>query len=106
MSIVYGYTTQPTNDPYVEYAEQGTRAIAKAVDPKRAALLRLFPFRRSHRTNDNITDSFQVLRLPTWVPGSFKAEAAEAKKYATGFRRFLFGMALDLIVRTYRFPSE
>jgi len=90
MSIVYGYNIQPTNDPYVEYAEQGTRAIAKAVDPKRAALLRLFPF---------------LLSLPTWMPGSFKAEAAEAKKYATGFRKFLFGMALDLIASGTGTPS-
>jgi len=80
MSIVYGYDTAPKNDPYVDYCEKGTKVIAKAADPKRAALLRIFPF---------------LLKLPAWMPGSFKAEAAEAKCYATGFRKVLFGMAIE-----------
>ncbi|KAH0828014.1 cytochrome P450 [Lanmaoa asiatica] len=89
MSIVYGYDTA-TNDPYVEYAERGIKAIAKAADSKRAALLGLFPF---------------LLKLPTWVPGSFKAEAEEAKLYATGFRKFLFGMALEQVASGTDTPS-
>ena len=56
MSVVYGYDAAPTNDPYVEYAEQGVRAISKAADPKRAALLGIFPFRRSHRTTRSLTE--------------------------------------------------
>lgn len=46
MSVVYGYDTRPTDDPYVEYAEKGVKAISKATDPKKAALLKIFPFRR------------------------------------------------------------
>lgn len=59
MSVVYGHETAPTNDPYVEYAEQGMKAIVKAADPKRAALLGIFPFRRSHRMSYSLTDSFK-----------------------------------------------
>ncbi|KAG6375513.1 cytochrome P450 [Boletus reticuloceps] len=90
MSIVYGYDTAPTNDPYVEYAEQGVKAISKATDPKGAALLAMFPF---------------LLKLPTWMPGSFKAEAALAMYYATGFRKVLFGMALERIATGVGTPS-
>lgn len=57
MSIVYGYNAVPTNDPYVQYAEQGMKAITKAADSKRAALLGLFPFRRSpHRMCYSLTE--------------------------------------------------
>ena len=35
------------------------------------------------------------------MPGSFKAEAALAKHYATGFRTVLFGMALERMVCIY-----
>ncbi|KAF8552838.1 cytochrome P450 [Imleria badia] len=90
MSVVYGYDAAPTNDPYVEYAEQGLKAISKAADSKRAALLGIFPF---------------LLRLPTWMPGSFKAEAALANHYATGFRKVLFGMALELMASGIGTPS-
>lgn len=51
MSVVYGYDAAPTNDPYVAYAEEGLRAISKAADAKRAALLGIFPFRKSHYTS-------------------------------------------------------
>lgn len=56
MSVVYGYDVAPINDPYVEYAEQGVKAISKAADPKRAALLGIFPFRRSHPTSYSLTE--------------------------------------------------
>lgn len=55
MSVVYGYDTKPTNDPYVEYAEKGTKAISKAADSKRAALLGIFPFRMSYHMCDFTT---------------------------------------------------
>ncbi|KAF8557651.1 cytochrome P450 [Imleria badia] len=90
MSVVYGYDAAPTNDPYVDYAEQGMKAISKAVDSKRAALLGIFPF---------------LLKLPTWMPGSFKAEAAHSERYATGFRKVLFGMALELMASGTGTPS-
>jgi hypothetical protein len=56
MSVVYGYDVAPINDPYVEYAEQGVKAISKAADPKRVALLEIFPFRRSHRTSYSLIE--------------------------------------------------
>ncbi|KAH0826242.1 cytochrome P450 [Lanmaoa asiatica] len=90
MSIVYGYDTMPTNDPFVEFAENGMKAIIKAANPKTAALLGIFPF---------------LLKLPTWIPGSFKAEAAEAKYYADGFRKVLFGMALEKMTSGTDTPS-
>ena len=55
MSIVYGYDTARTNDPYVEYADRGVRAIGKATNPKTAALLGMFPLRRSHRMSYYLT---------------------------------------------------
>ncbi|KAI9571164.1 cytochrome P450 [Boletus coccyginus] len=90
MSVVYGYDVAPTNDPYVEYAEQGVRAISKATNAKSAALLGIFPF---------------LLKLPTWIPGSFKAEAAQSKHYATGFRKVLFGMGLEQMASGTGTPS-
>ena len=56
MSVVYGYDVASTNDPYVEYAEQGVRAISKATDAKKAALLGIFPFCRSYRTSYPLTE--------------------------------------------------
>ncbi|KAG8214074.1 cytochrome P450 [Butyriboletus roseoflavus] len=90
MSIVYGYNTEPTNDPFVHFAENGMEAITKAANPKTAALLGIFPF---------------LLKLPTWIPGSFKAEAAEAKYYADGFRKVLFGMVLARMTSGTDTPS-
>ncbi|KAN0078124.1 Cytochrome P450 [Tylopilus felleus] len=80
MSVVYGYDTSPTNDPWVEYAERAMKALSKAADPKSTALLRRFPF---------------LLRLPTWMPGSFKAEAARSSHYATGLRTVLFDVGVE-----------
>ncbi|KAG9316767.1 cytochrome P450 [Chiua virens] len=90
MSIVYGYDTAPTNDPYVEYVERGIKVVAKAAEAKRAALLEMFPF---------------LLRLPAWMPGSFKTEATEAKGYATGFRTILFKMGLERMTSAPDVPS-
>lgn len=59
MGIVYGYNTEPTNDPFVEFAENGMEAITKAANPKTAALLDIFPFRgyRCTRSDSLLTHS-------------------------------------------------
>ena len=70
MSVVYGYDAAPTNDPYVEYAEQGMKAISKATDSKRAALLGVFPFRRFCRMNYSLTEfrsSLETTYLDAWL---------------------------------------
>lgn len=67
MSIVYGYDTKPTNDPYVDYAEKGLKAILKAADAKRAALLGIFPFRRSHHTSSDSMTEFPSSPETTYV---------------------------------------
>ncbi|KAN0091298.1 Cytochrome P450 [Tylopilus felleus] len=90
MSVVYGYDASPTNDRWVEFAEEGMKAISKAADAKRAALLGMFPF---------------LLRLPTWMPGSLKAEAALSKHYATAFRTVLFGMGVEQMASEPATPS-
>ncbi|KAF9241875.1 cytochrome P450 [Melanogaster broomeanus] len=77
MMILYGHDSAPTNDPFVEFAEKGMDAIVKAARPETAALLNIFPF---------------LLKLPTWMPGSFKAEASVSKRYADEFREAPFDM--------------
>ena len=56
MSVVYGYDASPTNDRWVEFAEEGMKAISKAADAKRAALLGMFPFRRFRRMSYSLTE--------------------------------------------------
>ncbi|KAF9227185.1 cytochrome P450 [Gyrodon lividus] len=90
MSIVYGHNPAPTNDPLVEFAEKGMEAIVKAARPETAALLKMFPF---------------LLKLPTWMPGSFKAEAAQAKQYADDFRRIPFRMVKEKMASGTDTPS-
>ncbi|KIK93828.1 hypothetical protein PAXRUDRAFT_828579 [Paxillus rubicundulus Ve08.2h10] len=90
VSIVYGYAPAPTNDPLVEFAKKGMAAIVKAARPGTAALLKMFPF---------------LLKLPTWMPGSFKAEAAEAKQYADDFRAIPYQMVKEKIASGTDAPS-
>ncbi|KIJ18569.1 hypothetical protein PAXINDRAFT_167162 [Paxillus involutus ATCC 200175] len=80
VSIVYGHDPAPTNDPLVGLAEKGMEAIVKCARPETAALLQIFPF---------------LLKLPTWMPGSFKAEAAESKQYADDFRAIPYKMVKE-----------
>ena len=56
MSVVYGYDTSPINDPWVKYVQRAAKAVSKAVDPKRGALLGMFPFRRFRRMSYSLIE--------------------------------------------------
>lgn len=73
MSIVYGLNTVPTNDPFVEFAQNGMKAVTKAANPKTAALVGIFPFHgsRCRRSDLLITVVILVLKLPMWISGRF-----------------------------------
>ena len=94
MSVVYGYDAAPTNDPYIEYAEQGMKAISKAVDPKRAALLRIFPFRRSDRMSYSLTEfhsSPETTYMDAWLVQS-GSRPIKSLCYRLSSRSFWYGI--------------
>lgn len=55
MSVIYGYQTEPRDDPHVRIMENALVIGLKVMTPERAILLKLFPF---------------LLRLPDWCWGS------------------------------------
>ena len=64
MSVVYGYDTSPTNDPWVEYAERAVNAVSKGLDLKSDVLLRVFPFRRFRHMNYSLTEFHSSPEIP------------------------------------------
>jgi hypothetical protein len=67
MSITYGISVKPSNDPYITTAEEGNNAVLSAIVPG-AFLVDFIPWLRW---------------VPEWVPGAgFQRKAREWKKIA------------------------
>ncbi|KAH7920190.1 cytochrome P450 [Leucogyrophana mollusca] len=81
MSVMYGYTTAPREDPVVKVVKRAADALTRAVPPESAALLMSYP---------------ALKLIPAWFPGaSFKREALLCRKYVAEMVEVPFKYVLD-----------
>jgi hypothetical protein len=83
LSMTYGITVRPKNDPYIKIAEEAIEAITELLIPG-AFLVDIFPI---------------LKYVPEWFPGAkFKSKAAIMRKHAAIMRNATFAATEELMV--------
>lgn len=90
MSLAYGISVLPHDDPYISTAEKGLASIAIATMPG-AFLVNTFPILRY---------------VPAWVPGAgFQVKAKEWKDISMQLLNAPFAAVKKAMVRTLRYSK-
>ncbi|KIJ07216.1 hypothetical protein PAXINDRAFT_90779, partial [Paxillus involutus ATCC 200175] len=102
LSAVYDYEPNPRNDPMVHIIDRFIQAVLPATTPKKAVLLKMFPF---------------LWRIPDWLPGSSLSREAKTAyewgvktveipyQYAQKRMHPTFSMVSDHVARMKQFDE-